>query len=197
MAKQSKPTKPKTPSLIEKTEAAIEKVKEKKPPKVNAFNRKFHILEELKQQGIERDPRLCIRRKMQPDGTYLYCKRWAIAGGTVCPKHGGDAPQVKDAAKRRMEALLLRKVERLDEISEQDGHMPSALGATMSLINRVMGKVGDAPKAAATGPSVIVGIAFKGDGKTVEITQHQPALPEPSVDAEVVEDDDDDDDFGD
>lgn len=30
------------------------------------------------------------------------CKRWAIVGGTVCATHGGRAPQVKDAARRRV-----------------------------------------------------------------------------------------------
>ena len=29
------------------------------------------------------------------------CKRFAIAGGTVCPSHGGSAPQVKAAARKR------------------------------------------------------------------------------------------------
>jgi hypothetical protein len=29
------------------------------------------------------------------------CKRWAIAHGTVCPAHGGSAPQVKAAARKR------------------------------------------------------------------------------------------------
>lgn len=30
------------------------------------------------------------------------CKNWAINGGTVCRKHGGGAPQVKDKAKERV-----------------------------------------------------------------------------------------------
>lgn len=30
------------------------------------------------------------------------CKRWAIVGGTVCATHGGSAPQVKEAARRRV-----------------------------------------------------------------------------------------------
>ena len=32
------------------------------------------------------------------------CKRHALAGATVCSKHGGSAPQVKAAAARRVEA---------------------------------------------------------------------------------------------
>lgn len=34
------------------------------------------------------------------------CKRWAIAGGTVCPSHGGRAPQVKAKAAERLADLI-------------------------------------------------------------------------------------------
>ena len=30
------------------------------------------------------------------------CKRWAIPGGTVCTMHGGAAPRVQEAARRRL-----------------------------------------------------------------------------------------------
>jgi hypothetical protein len=33
------------------------------------------------------------------------CKRWAIIGGTVCPTHGGSAPQTRAAAHARIAAL--------------------------------------------------------------------------------------------
>ena len=32
----------------------------------------------------------------------LRCRRWAIRGGFVCPLHGGAAPQVREAARRRL-----------------------------------------------------------------------------------------------
>ena len=135
----------------------------KKAP-TQAFKRKFDILQQLKQEGIIRDPRKCIHKRAG-----RFCERWAIAGGTVCPKHGGSAPQVKRAAQLRMNEMLLRKIERLDEISEQDMHMPSALGATQSIINRVMGKVGEAPKKENSGPVIQIGISLSSSGSTPKI----------------------------
>lgn len=32
------------------------------------------------------------------------CKKWAVRGATVCATHGGAAPQVRDAARRRLMA---------------------------------------------------------------------------------------------
>lgn len=42
--------------------------------------------------------RHCTARKSNGDP----CKRWAVKGATVCPSHGGRAPQVKAAAERRL-----------------------------------------------------------------------------------------------
>jgi hypothetical protein len=37
------------------------------------------------------------------------CKAWAIRGGRVCAAHGGRAPQVRDAARRRLESAALTR----------------------------------------------------------------------------------------
>ncbi len=37
------------------------------------------------------------------------CENWAIRGGTVCAKHGGRAPQVKVAARRRLAERAVRR----------------------------------------------------------------------------------------
>jgi hypothetical protein len=52
------------------------------------------------------DPPHCTaksRRTGQP------CKRWPMAGQTVCPTHGGRAPQAKAAAERRMAEVKAAK----------------------------------------------------------------------------------------
>jgi hypothetical protein len=35
------------------------------------------------------------------------CRRWAIYGATVCPSHGGRAPQVRKAAAERVWLMLV------------------------------------------------------------------------------------------
>lgn len=44
-----------------------------------------------------------------------------IEGGTVCAKHGGSAPQVKDAARRRLNALAEPAVVELEKILKHPG----------------------------------------------------------------------------
>ena len=166
---------------------AAEKKPEKKTPANRAFKAKFELLQKVENEtGVARDPRLCIARR-----NGVFCKRWAIAGGTVCPTHGGASPQAKVAAKARLESLLLRKVERLDEISEQNTHMPSALGATQAIINRVMGKVGDAPKRENTGPTIQIGISLAGGGPqtppAIQVRQIPAAMDVSVIDADPID----------
>lgn len=53
------------------------------------------------------------------------CKRWAIRGGSVCSAHGGAAPQVREAASRRLEASIDRLLAALLQIAE-DKTQPAA-----------------------------------------------------------------------
>ena len=109
----------------------------------------------------------------------------------MCPKHGGNIAHVKKAAQARMQGMLLRKVERLDEISEQNIHMPSALGATQSIINRVMGKVGDGPKRDGSAPTIQIGISLvSGSKPAIAVAQLTPP-PEDAIDADFDVDDED------
>ena len=169
---------------------SLETVKPKKKKNSEALKRKFDILAALEAKGTPRDPRKCIRRmRYDEQGEPVYCERYAMVGTTVCPKHGGNSPQVKKAAAERMLGLLERKVERLNEISEQNTHMPSALGATQAMINRVMGKVGDGPKASNVGPTIQIGIGFSpGDKSQVSVGVQQ--LLEPVIEVEPVDIDD-------
>ncbi len=65
------------------------------------------------------------------------CKRWAVAGATVCPTHGGRAPQVKAAAaRRRAEARIERELGDLADFRADGGGSVDPIGALQRLLNR-------------------------------------------------------------
>ena len=65
------------------------------------------------------------------------CKRWAVAGATVCPTHGGRAPQVKAAAARRQaEARIERELGDLADFRADGSGSVDPIGALQRLLNR-------------------------------------------------------------
>lgn len=54
------------------------------------------------------------------------CKAWAIQGGNVCVYHGGKAPQVREAARRRLEALVPLALDALTDLIEGKAHDPGS-----------------------------------------------------------------------
>jgi hypothetical protein len=58
------------------------------------------------------------------------CKRWAILGGTVCPTHGGSAPQVRAAAQRRIVAAVLPNLQTAQDMID-DPEIPAATRARL------------------------------------------------------------------
>ena len=65
------------------------------------------------------------------------CKRWAARGANVCPVHGASAPQVKAAAKRRLDQAADVLVQRLLGLA-LDGRVddPIALRAIIAALDR-------------------------------------------------------------
>lgn len=55
---------------------------------------------------VDDDPVRCVAHSTR---TGRRCKRLAITGATVCPTHGGRAPQVQQAAQRRRAELAARE----------------------------------------------------------------------------------------
>lgn len=77
-------------------------------------------------------PKCSARRR---DG--VPCQAYAIAGSTVCRVHGGSAPQVRAAAARRLENMLVAAVDRLGEFAFDDDMPPAvALAAVNSILDR-------------------------------------------------------------
>lgn len=45
-----------------------------------------------------------------------YCERWAIKGGYCCPKHGGQLPVVRAAAKARLRSLVPLALDVMEDV---------------------------------------------------------------------------------
>jgi hypothetical protein len=139
------------------------------------------------------DPRKCTAHTSGLHGEKRPCRNWAIKGGRVCKFHGGSAPQVKKAAQRRLDALLMPAIERLAEIADQDEHLPSALGAVNTILNHTKGKPGDSKnRGAKKGPTIIIGVgigALQGVPQnvlSVQVQEHEP--DEDFEEAEILDD---------
>lgn len=80
-------------------------------------------MEPLWGDGRNPDPsRICTARRTNGEA----CRKVAIKGGTVCATHGGQAPQVKRAARVRLEMAADRMAKQLLGIAT-DADAPSAV----------------------------------------------------------------------
>ena len=122
------------------------------------------------------------------------CRKAPIKGGFVCAIHGGSVPAVRAAAGRRLLAMVEPSLVRLHALIHQDEHMPTALGAIRTVLERAGGEaigvlkkdVGDADMR----PIINIGIAVGGITAVPEVKVG--LLPSASIDADLVEDSDDD-----
>lgn len=73
-------------------------------------------------------------------GSRARCKRRPIPGGTVCVKHGGGAPQVKQAAHERLMALQYPAIAALDWLVNQRDFPSATLGAVKDVLDRTEGR---------------------------------------------------------
>ena len=73
-------------------------------------------------------------------GSRQRCKRRPIPGGNVCVKHGGGAPQVKQAALERLLALQHPAIDRMARLISQDAFPTAAFAAARDVLDRTMGK---------------------------------------------------------
>lgn len=73
-------------------------------------------------------------------GSGQRCKRRPIPGGTVCVKHGGGAPQVKDAAQARLDRLVIPAIDRIAQLIEQKEFPSVAYQASKDVLDRQRGK---------------------------------------------------------
>ncbi len=79
----------------------------------------YRIGASLRTIGVVED-RICTAHSSR---TGDRCKRHAIIGGTVCPSHGGRAPQVRAAADKRILMMVnpaLRRIRELIDTADSD-----------------------------------------------------------------------------
>ena len=75
------------------------------------------------------------------------CKAQAIAGATVCRKHGGGAPQVREAARLRLLMLVDPALARLGKlVRSKYTKDPIALAAIKDVLDRAGLKVAEEVK---------------------------------------------------
>jgi hypothetical protein len=111
-------------------------------------------------------------------GAQRPCLNMAIPGLPVCRMHGGSTKAAKSAAKRRFIEELDPTITRLIQLRDQSEHMPTALGASQSILNRVLGKPDAVDKDKGAGkPTVIVGIAIGGIPKDIAARSTVRLLP--------------------
>jgi hypothetical protein len=77
--------------------------------------------------------RICRATSKQ---TGLPCKRIAIPGGHVCVFHGGKSPQVKHAAKERLNALVDPAITELTRLMSESDLDPVRLAVAKDILDR-------------------------------------------------------------
>jgi hypothetical protein len=144
-----------------------------------------------------------MRKPAGPDNEYFLnedgsfqtkpCKNRPILCGNVCHNHGGNAPQVRAKANRRLLAMVEPSIIRLAALVDQGEHLPTALGAIRTVLERAGSKTPIGPQAKEAGdqssrPQIIIGIKVGGIAQPVVSVEMQQ-LPESIEDGELVGDD--------
>lgn len=126
-----------------------------------------------------------------PDGKVQRkpCGNAPIKGGTVCKFHGGNLPQVKAAAQRRLLAMVIPSLVRLNDLIHQDTHLATSLGAIRTVLERAgdeaIGALKKNTEDTSNRPQIIIGIKVGGIANPhVEVTNLPAAEPDESDDIE-------------
>lgn len=70
------------------------------------------------------------------------CQRWAVEGARVCPSHGGNAPQTRAAAERRVLELVGPALAQLAAILDTKPATPQEWNTMLKAIHEVLDRAG-------------------------------------------------------
>jgi hypothetical protein len=80
---------------------------------------------------------MAVRCKAKSKQTGEQCKQFAIAGGTVCVYHGGNAPNTRKAARERLAMMVDPALETLGyAMRKKDTKLREALTAAKEVLDR-------------------------------------------------------------
>jgi len=79
------------------------------------------------------------------------CKQAVVPGATVCHYHGGAAPQVKEAARERLRAMIYPALAAWEELLEQKEFPTVRFSTAREIVNHEFGKPGESVSLEHTG----------------------------------------------
>jgi hypothetical protein len=195
---------------------AIAPTKHRKPRTINKEREKANKLIREALVVREDEVRRCegsvklradMERAAGPDNPYFLnddgsiqtrpCNKPPIKGGMVCMSHGGSASQVRAKADRRLLAMVEPSLIRLDALVQQNEHLPTALGALRTVLERA-GSRSIGPLVKETGekdtrPIINIGIKVGGIDKPVVTVAMLPstAAADEATEGEMIDGDGD------
>jgi len=186
----------------------------RKPRTINKEREKAtKLIREAKE--IKVDERVCdgrvklradMSRVAAPDNPYFLnedgsvqtrpCQKAPIKGGRVCASHGGSAPQVRKKAEKRLLAMVEPALIRLEALVMQEEHLPTALGALRTVLERAGTPNSIGPLAKEQGdkdmrPIINIGIKVGGIDKPVVTIGMQAPAHEDVTEGEMIDGDGD------
>lgn len=159
-----------------------------KPKKKREFTEKARVQQRIRRSllMVQQAPEVVKQRKCRAkNAAGNPCGKYAIKGGSVCPTHGGSAPQVKKRAALRLLAMVEPALVELQEVVMQNVHLPSKVAAIRTVLERAGDEAIGALKQKVADqdsrPVINIGIKVGGIDKPIVSVG---MLPKPNVDIE-------------
>ena len=124
--------------------------------------------------AITHEGRKCTAKSSR---TGLPCQKSPIKGGTVCRTHGGSAPQVKQAAEKRLEELRPAAIRYLDWLVSQREYPSAGLGAAKDILDRNDGRPHESVDMNVTGQIDVVEVLRQRHARSAKSLEEMGPSP--------------------